>query len=278
MHLPNSIAVRKMNNMARTDACADVLVLCYHAIDETWPAELSVTPQAFERQLDVLVERGYESVTFREAVFAPRKSRTVAITFDDAFRSVQAQAFPRLAERGFVGTVFVPTSFVDRGEPASWDGVAQWLGTLHEQQLLPLTQAELLELAGAGWEIGSHTCTHPHLTQLRDDELARELVESRRRCAELLGHPCTTLAYPYGDVDERVRRSAERAGYEAAGSLPARFDRPTPLDWPRVGIWHEDGDRTFALKVSPKLRRLRRSPLWTALDAARLRSVRPRKS
>ena len=126
-----------MNNMARTDACADVLVLCYHAVDETWPAELSVTPQAFERQLDVLVERGYESVTFREAVFAPCKSRTVAITFDDAFRSVQEQAFPRLAERGFVGTVFVPTSFVDRGEPASWDGVAQWLGTEHEQQLAP---------------------------------------------------------------------------------------------------------------------------------------------
>jgi peptidoglycan/xylan/chitin deacetylase (PgdA/CDA1 family) len=249
---------------------ADLLVLCYHAVDETWPVDLSVPEDKFERQLDSLLSRGYQGTTFHQAVFAPTGQRTLAITFDDGFRSVSEVAFPLLAERGLVATVFVPTSFIDAGTPATWEGVSHWLGTEHERKMLPLTSAELLELSDAGWEVGSHTCTHPHLTRLGDDELAWELTESRRRCGELLGRPCVTLAYPYGDWNDRVRRAAERAGYEAACSLPRRFPSPTPLAWPRVGILRNDGDRTFAFKVSPTLRRLRRSPLWRILDAARL--------
>ena len=36
-----------------------------------------------------------------------------------------------------------------------------------------MSWAELRTLADAGWEIGSHTVTHPHLTQLDDATLAR---------------------------------------------------------------------------------------------------------
>ena len=37
----------------------DVLVLCYHAVSERFPAALSVTPEAFERQLHLLARAGY---------------------------------------------------------------------------------------------------------------------------------------------------------------------------------------------------------------------------
>jgi peptidoglycan/xylan/chitin deacetylase (PgdA/CDA1 family) len=255
----------------------DVLVLCHHALDETWPAELSVAPRNFERQLDFLLERGYHATTFTDAVVEPRANRTLAITFDDAFRSVIELAFPLLAERGLVATVFVPTSFVEEDRPAAWDGVSRWLGTAHESKMRPLSPSELVELAESGWEIGSHTCTHPHLTRLDDEELAWELTESRRRCGELVGSPCFSLAYPYGDFDERVLRAVETAGYRAAGTVPTRFHPATALAWPRIGIWHGDTDRTFALKISPAVRRVRRSPLWSALDGARLRWGRLRR-
>jgi peptidoglycan/xylan/chitin deacetylase (PgdA/CDA1 family) len=263
----------RMKNSRRRD----VLVLCHHALDETWPAELSVAPRDFERQLDFLLERGYQATTFTEAVVGARASRDLAITFDDAFRSVIEVAFPLLAERGLIATVFVPTSFVDEDRPAAWDGVSRWLGTAHESKMRPLSPRELVELAESGWEIGSHTCTHPHLTRLDDADLAWELTESRRRCSELIGRPCLSLAYPYGDFDERVRRAAEAAGYQAACTVPTRFHPVSPLAWPRVGIWHSDTDRTFALKVSPAVRRIRRSPLWSALDGARLTWARLRR-
>ena len=60
------------------------IVLCYHAVSESWPATLSVTPQALERQLRLLSNRGYRGETFTEAILAPMGARTMDVTFFDA--------------------------------------------------------------------------------------------------------------------------------------------------------------------------------------------------
>jgi peptidoglycan/xylan/chitin deacetylase (PgdA/CDA1 family) len=251
---------------------SDVLVLSYHAVSERWPAALSVTPDRFESQLRTLVERGYAGATFGDAIAArPARSKTVAVTFDDGYRSVLSLARPILRELGLPATVFVPTDFVGSGRPMSWPGIDRWLGGEHEPELVPLSWEELGELRAAGWEIGSHTCTHPHLTRLADDALAEELGRSRERCEEMLGAPCRSLAYPYGDHDDRVVEAARAAGYDRACIVPKRLTPPSRLLWPRVGIYHDDGDAAFRLKVSRTVRRLRASPVWEPLDAARRR-------
>jgi peptidoglycan/xylan/chitin deacetylase (PgdA/CDA1 family) len=263
------------------DASKDVLILCYHAIEDDWKARLSVTPWLLKQHVDFLLRQGYRLTTFSEATATTVAARTAAITFDDGFRSVIERAFPLLSDLGAVATVFVPTAFIDTKRPPRWEGgLAEWIGTEHESKLLPLSQPELVELADAGWEIGSHTCTHPHLTRLGSADLTRELTDSRQRCSEFVGRPCTSLAYPYGDVDERVRAAAEEAGYRHACTLPRRFHDATPLAWPRVGIWHGDYPRKFALKVSPAFRRLRRSGAWrvvadTRVALRRLREANP---
>jgi peptidoglycan/xylan/chitin deacetylase (PgdA/CDA1 family) len=118
-----------------------------------------------------------------------------------------------------------------------------------------MSWAQLRELADAGWEIGSHTRTHPRLTQLADEELARELGESREASERALGRPCRSFAYPYGDFDARVVKAAERAGYEA-GAIE-NLARASPLAWPRIGIYRPNSMRVFRMKVSPALRRAR---------------------
>jgi peptidoglycan/xylan/chitin deacetylase (PgdA/CDA1 family) len=113
----------------------------------------------------------------------------------------------------------------------------------------------LRALAERGVEIGSHTISHPHLTQLDDDELRRELVESRERLEDGLGRPCRFVAYPYGDDDARVHEAARAAGYEAGFALPGAespFDR---YALPRVGIYRRDGRARAAVKTSALLRR-----------------------
>jgi peptidoglycan/xylan/chitin deacetylase (PgdA/CDA1 family) len=241
---------------------ADVLVLCYHAISETFPAALSVTPVAFERQLDLLQRAGYRGATFADAVRDPGE-RTVAITFDDAYLSVSTLGKPLLDAAGYPATVYAPTAYLDTPErPLAWDGIGQWLGGEHEQELLPMSWDQLGELRDAGWEIGSHTRTHPHLTQVGDDTALREeLTESRAEIERRLGR-CDTLAYPYGDHDDRVVEAAAAAGYAAAGTLPGRLPRPRPLAWPRVGIYHGDDERRFRLKISRAMRGVRRLPGW----------------
>ena len=129
---------------------------------------------------------------------------------------------------------------------------------------------ELEQLAEAGWEIGSHTHSHPRLPTLDDDALTDELVGSRQEIERRLARPCPSLAYPYGDHDARVVEAARLAGYESAGTLPARLKRPTgPLDWPRIVVVRADDARRFRLKISPLARKARTTPAWTALHAAR---------
>jgi peptidoglycan/xylan/chitin deacetylase (PgdA/CDA1 family) len=248
---------------------SDVLVLCYHAVSPRWTADLSVTPEAFERQLKLLVGRGYRGATFHDAVTGPGGDPTMAVTFDDAYLSVLELAKPIMDALGLVGTVFVPTDYPERDAPMAWPGIDQWLGGPHEQELRPMTWEQLRGLADQGWEIGSHTCSHPHLTELDNDSLDRELIVSRTACERHMGRPCLTIAYPYGDYDGRVSAAAGRAGYQAACTLPARFHEARPLEWPRVGVYYGDDMRRFRMKVSPLMRRLRTSRAWSAVDGAR---------
>jgi len=236
---------------------SDVLVLCYHAVSPTWEAPLSVTPERFQHQLETLLRRGYRGATFRDAVTRPPHRRTVAITFDDAYRSVLALAFPILDRLGLPATVFVPTSFAGASAPMAWPGIDHWSGGDHERELLPLGWPELRGLSERGWEIGSHTVSHPRLTQLDDRDLAAELGESKQACEEALGAPCGSIAYPYGDVDERVVRAARAAGYSHGAALPPVLHAPRPLEWPRTGIYHTDAAWRFRLKGSLAVRFVR---------------------
>jgi peptidoglycan/xylan/chitin deacetylase (PgdA/CDA1 family) len=242
----------------------DVLVLCYHALSERWQAELSVRPRAFERQLIHLLDAGYVGTTFESAVSSPPAERTLAVTFDDGFRSVLTLAFPVLERLGLPASVFVATAFPDSGRPLSGPGIDHWLTGPHADELVPLSWGDLGILAEAGWEIGSHTRTHPRLTELDDERLAEELEGSRTACEERLGVSCRSLAYPYGAVDDRVAEAARRAGYSSGATLPGRLHPPSSLRWPRVGIYWRDREIRYRLKVSPAVRRLRASRAWPA--------------
>jgi peptidoglycan/xylan/chitin deacetylase (PgdA/CDA1 family) len=236
---------------------SDTVVLCYHALSPDWAADLSVTADAFERQLHWLSRRGYEAVTFTEAALGTSSGRRVAITFDDGFASVAHIGRPILEAAGMTATVFAVTSFAERGTPLVWAGIDQWRGGEHDAELQSLGWDALRELRAGGWEVASHTVTHPRLTTLADGDLARELTDSREACTEALGDECRVLCYPYGDVDGRVVAAAGAAGYTAAAGLPARWAPAIPLNVPRVGVWHGDDLRRFAVKSSRAVRAAR---------------------
>ena len=237
-----------------------VVVLCYHAVSPTWPAAMAVSPDALERQMRWLVDNGWRACTFRDAVDAST-ARTVAITFDDAFDSVATIAYPILSSLGLKATVFAPTGYI--GTPGlRWAGTEQWTGTAHERELTAMTWDTLGTLIDAGWEVGSHSQTHPHLTQLDDATLRAELESSREACRVGLGRACETIAYPYGDVDDRVADYAREAGYFAGAALSHRLDLRGPYRVPRIGIYRDDGWLRFRLKLNPGTRRARQSRLW----------------
>lgn len=238
----------------------DLLVLCYHAVSESWPAELSVTPAALEDQLALLLRRGYRPATFVEAVTARPVGPTLVVTFDDAFESTFTLARPLLARLGLTATVFVPTRQALDTEPMSWSGINGWLGGPHERELIGMSGDQLRQLDQEGWEIGAHSRTHPQLPRLDDEELADEVEGSRMDCERELGMPCRTFAYPYGAADGRVRAAVRAAGFTAAAGLSSDLSDASRFYWPRVGVYYADDLRRFHLKVWPAARRLRARP------------------
>lgn len=58
----------------------------------------------------------------------------------------------------------------------------------------------------AGHEVAVHTLTHPWLTRLADEEVIRQVEEDRKALEALAGYPVVGMAYPMGDVDDRVAR------------------------------------------------------------------------
>jgi peptidoglycan/xylan/chitin deacetylase (PgdA/CDA1 family) len=226
------------------------LVLCYHAVSDAWPHQLSVTPAVFESQLRLLLRRGYCPVALTEAIDGD--GRLFHVTFDDAFTSV-LDAVPTLERLGVRASVFACTGYADDPRPLGIPELADDLHS-HAEELRTMSWAELRGLEERGVAVESHTVSHSHLPALPDEELAEELRASKRRLEQELGRPCRYLAYPFGDCDDRVRAAARAAGYEAAFGLPGDASGRDRFDLFRVGVWRRDSARAVALKAVPLVR------------------------
>lgn len=249
---------------------SDVLVLCYHGVSDTWPAPTTVRPDDFQRQLAAFVDKGYRGATLSDALISPVAERTLVVSFDDAHRSVLELAAPAMARLGIPGTVYVPTSYAGSERPMAWDGYDMWLGTEHESELLCMSWDDLRGLRDDGWEVGSHTRSHPRLSTLTESEIATELSESRHECEEHMGAACRSIAYPYSDYDPRVLRAAAEVGYRFGATVPRGPAPPLPLEWPRVGVYHGESARRVRLRAWAR----RLGPSSSARGAMALKGLR----
>jgi peptidoglycan/xylan/chitin deacetylase (PgdA/CDA1 family) len=107
----------------------------------------------------------------------------VTIAFDDGTENEYTYAFPLMRDRGIRGTFYIVTDVID----------TQYFMSL----------AELQTLQANGNEIGSHSKTHRHFTELSDSEIQEECLTSRT-VLQSYGFPAVNFAYPYGDMDERT--------------------------------------------------------------------------
>jgi peptidoglycan/xylan/chitin deacetylase (PgdA/CDA1 family) len=206
-------------------------ILGYHHIglrsEPRGHRQLFVSQRRFAQQMDYLRGAGYRCVSLSAAETMLRSEdrgaqATVVLTFDDGYRDFYECAYPILRDHGFGATVFVVTG--QAGAVSRWD--EGW-----ETPLMGWT--ELRELVAQGIEIGSHTVSHPRLSQLPEALAARELEQSRNELEQNLGVPALTLAYPFGDYDARVENLVRGAGYRLACSIE-RGNRHAPAEFHRL--------------------------------------------
>jgi peptidoglycan/xylan/chitin deacetylase (PgdA/CDA1 family) len=222
------------------------LVLAYHAVSERWPHALAVSEEMLLRHVRLLVARRYCPASAEAAL--NRRGRLFHLSFDDAYTSV-LRVLPELERFGVAATVFACSGYAERGAPLAVPELAAD-AISYPDELRTMNWDDLGELVERGVEVGSHTVTHPHLPELTDAEIDRELRDSRSQLSEKLKRPCRYLSYPYGEQEARVRKLARAAGYEAAFALPGIDHPPDLFAFPRIGIYQRDGLARATLKTS----------------------------
>jgi peptidoglycan-N-acetylglucosamine deacetylase len=121
--------------------------------------------------------------------------KTLVTTSWDDGHPLDLRVAERLAAHGMAGTFYVPLRY--RTVPC-------------------MSVAQMRELQALGMEIGSHTVTHPRLSEIRDDAALQELRESRDALENMLGQPVTSFCYPEGKHRRGLGRLVRAAGYRLA--------------------------------------------------------------
>lgn len=212
-------------------------ILYYHSIEQEAGNPLRIPPEQFEAQMKYLSDEGYETIKLSDlpSYFSGAKAmppKPVIITFDDGYADNYTNAYPIMQKYGFTGTVFMVAEYLDG------DGY--------------LTTSQLQEMLAAGWEVGGHTVTHPHLGELERPELEYELSYGKLLLEQKLGYEVKSFAYPYGEYTAEVVRMVEEAGYDSGVTINRGWARPehSPLLWSRVYCYADMGMEEFIKRVT----------------------------
>ena len=204
-----------------------VPVLMYHVIGTPPPSapypDLFVSRRLFAAQVAALARAGYQAITLERmwqawhgrATLPPRP---VVLTFDDGYRGDFGAAMPILRRHRWPGVLNLLVANLHRH---GW-GLKAWM---------------VRRLIRSGWEVDSHTLTHPNLTTLSPQQLWNQVHGARVVLRRLFHVPVRFFCYPSGAYDGAVIAAVRRAGYLGATTeLPGLARRSAPFTLARVRV------------------------------------------
>ncbi len=69
------------------------------------------------------------------------------------------------------------------------------------------------KIAEKGHEIGLHSTTHPHFTNLSEEQIRKELQDNHQMIAEITGYQPKLFRPPFGDYNNKVIKVCRSLGY-----------------------------------------------------------------
>lgn len=173
-------------------------------------------------------------------------NHVVAITFDDAFVSVMENAVPILEMYNLPAGVFVPAG--NLGKPPRWE----ILENCSDKDETVISKEWIAKLVNDGFEVFSHTVSHPLLTEIDDDRLRYELIESKKELERIIGNEVLGISYPHGALDAKVCKAAAQAGYRFGFTIEPHIvdDTTDDLQIGRFSVLPNDSLIKFKLKIS----------------------------
>ncbi len=194
--------------------------------------------------------------------------RSVLVTFDDGYKSVHQLAKPILEKYSIKPSVFVTApggsalemmwpdrvfcyfqklGQKDRDIYQTIEGMKE-LGNEQRKAALEeilqktsvsldslpeecriMSEEDVRDLSKSGFDIGSHSSTHPILSKMSADEQSEEIAQSKVRLEKITGKPVEAFAYPNGrvqDFNEDTVRILKEKGYRTAFTTVEGYSSP----------------------------------------------------
>jgi peptidoglycan/xylan/chitin deacetylase (PgdA/CDA1 family) len=216
---------------------ADPIFMYHHIQDVAGSANsternLSLSPKKFREEMKYLSDSGYAAATLAE-LFNDVPEKRVVLTFDDGYQDLVDNALPAMKEFGFRGVVFVIADNI--GKP----GYVTW--------------GELKQLKELGWEIGSHSLTHPDLERELEAVQMKQIYDSKKILEEKLGVKVDYFCYPAGKYNETTISLLKEAGYLGAVTvnLGTNNSKKDIFELKRIRIVSTESLTSFKSKVNP---------------------------
>ena len=203
----------------------------------------------FHNQMKFLKER-HRIVSEKEVATFMEKGRipdcSVWITFDDGYKDNYTNAFPILKKYSIPATIFVTTGYIN--EPTSSEN----------RNNLFMNWDEIIEMSKAGIFIGAHTVSHRILADLSDDEMMREIHESKDEIEEKIDRRVISFAYPVGKRQHYclekcipiLRENNIKLAVTTIGGFNTIKPKKCFFELNRMGVSYEDSLNFFKFKVS----------------------------
>lgn len=194
---------------------ARVPVFMYHDILPEKEVFFDVTPEEFENHLKRIQEEGATPISLEQLVThlrtgLPLPEKPILLSFDDGYGGHYKYVYPLLKKYGYPAVFSIYPS-----------GVGNNTGRSH------VSWEELKEMAADPLiTIAAHSLTHPlDLRTFPDDQLHKEVKDSKQILEQQLGIPIRYFTYPTGKYDERVALAVREAGYQAALTMDDNDER-----------------------------------------------------
>lgn len=190
-----------------------VPVLCYHRFEYGRADDYNVTPAQFDAQMKILKDSGYQSILpdqlYDYLVYnKPVPEKSFMVTFDDNRLEHITVANEVLKKYGFKGVYFIMTITIGKKNYMSKEQIAQ--------------------LAEEGNTVGCHTWDHHKVTEYKEADWQKQVVEANKTISDITGKPVDYFAYPFGIGNNTAATELDKH-YKLSFILSTKRDSLQPL-------------------------------------------------
>lgn len=182
----------------------------YHSIGNNGVL-FTVTAEDLERQFIFLKIKKYNVVRLFDLVQKIKRKekiskKTVALTFDDAYRDNYLNAFPLIKKYNLPVTVFLPTAYVGK-EMMNSDG--KTIPVMDWREAGEMEDSGLVDFA-------SHSHSHPMMNKISFEEFMKEVKTSEELLNQNLKRPVKIFSFPKGKFKPEHPDYLKKRGYFGA--------------------------------------------------------------